>query len=352
VTINPSSPATTPAASEVPARPFRGSGTHATVMLVVVTFLWGFSFPLVKNWMNAAEGTDCPGGQTVATFTLLGLRTGMALIVLAVFEPRLFLRPTWREHSIGAFIGLLNFAGSGLQVLGLGATSPALSAFFTCLGSAWVPILGLLFFRAWVAPLTLAGLGLAVAGAGALSGVGPGTDWTLGWGEQLTIWASIIFAVMIVLLDRFGQNVRPGHITVSFLAATGLPALLLTGGSVAVGPGVTAWLGWTRTMLAGPRILGDIAFLTIGCTVLAFHWFIVYQPRVPATRAALIYLLEPVFASILSILWGHDQPSLRLALGGGLIIFGNLLVELPGWLKSRRQPVPPVEALAGGGGIG
>ena len=62
-----------------------------------------------------------------------------------------------------------------------------------------------------------------------------------------------------------------------------------------------------------------------------------YQPHVTATRAALIYLLEPVFGSLLSVLWGHDEPSVRLLLGGGLILGGNLLVELPGWLKRLRK---------------
>ena len=32
-------------------------------------------------------------------------------------------------------------------------------------------------------------------------------------------------------------------------------------------------------------------------TVLSFHWMNTYQPRVTAVRAALIYLLEPVFAA-------------------------------------------------------
>ena len=72
-------------------------------------------------------------------------------------------------------------------------------------------------------------------------------------------------------------------------------------------------------------------------TVLAFHWMNVYQPRVSASRAALIYLLEPVFAALFSLAWGHDRVSLPLVAGGGLILGGNLLVELPGWLRERIE---------------
>ena len=36
-----------------------GTTQRATLMLVLVTFLWGFSFSLVKDWQDRAAG--CPG---------------------------------------------------------------------------------------------------------------------------------------------------------------------------------------------------------------------------------------------------------------------------------------------------
>ena len=56
-----------------------------------------------------------------------------------------------------------------------------------------------------------------------------------------------------------------------------------------------------------------------------------------AGRAALIYLLEPVFAAAYSIAWGLDVLTLRLVTGGVLILGGNLLVELPLWLRDVRK---------------
>ena len=77
-----------------------------------------------------------------------------------------------------------------------------------------------------------------------------------------------------------------------------------------------------------PPAWRDLALLTLFSTVLATHWLVIYQPRVPANRAAVIYLLESVFAAAFSILWGHDRVTLPLALGGVLIVTGVLLVEL------------------------
>ncbi|MBY0232080.1 MAG: DMT family transporter [Gemmataceae bacterium] len=53
-----------------------------------------------------------------------------------------------------------------------------------------------------------------------------------------------------------------------------------------------------------------------------------YQPKVPASRAALIYLLEPIFSALFSMAWGHDEPSWLLLWGGILVLAGNLVVEL------------------------
>ena len=97
-----------------------------------------------------------------------------------------------------------------------------------------------------------------------------------------------------------------------------------------------AWATWLVQTLGKPDVLRDVLLMTLLATVIAFHWMNKYQPRVSASRASLIYLLEPVFAAAFSVLWGYDTLSGRLLLGGGIILGGNLLVELPGLLRERR----------------
>src|SRR5439155_20974541 len=106
---------------------------QATAMLLLVTFMWGLSFPLMKRWLVHAFAAGCPRGKAVATLTLIAVRTLLSVLILAVCQPRLFLRPDRREFSIGLLIGFLNFLGFGLQVWGLCYTTPALSAFYTSL---------------------------------------------------------------------------------------------------------------------------------------------------------------------------------------------------------------------------
>src|SRR5437660_10613884 len=105
----------------------RRSHAQATLMLAVVTLFWGLSFPLMKNWLNAAEATGCPGGQVVAGLTVTALRTVLALVLVALFQPRLFLAPSLREWGIGLLIGLGNGPACLVPLCGLADTSPAFS---------------------------------------------------------------------------------------------------------------------------------------------------------------------------------------------------------------------------------
>jgi drug/metabolite transporter (DMT)-like permease len=313
------------------------SSAKATRMLVFITLLWGLSFSLMKNWHLASAA--CPGGFLPAGLTMVVLRMFLALGVLAIFLPWLFIAPSRREFAIGFFLGVINSLGFAFQVTGLAWTSPALSAFVTSLASAWVPLLMFVLFRVSVHRLTLIGLLIGITGAAVLGiqSNPEGTELVFGWGEILTFVSTWFFALVIVLLDRFGRGVESAHFTVAFLAGTGLPALGIVVSLTAAQSETSAWLRWSLTMLQQPVIWRDLGLLTLFCTVLPFHWFNVYQPRVPASRAALIYLLEPVFASIFSLLWGHDSLAFSLIIGGSMILAGNALVEVPGWLRNVKS---------------
>src|SRR3954471_13456540 len=67
----------------------RHSESFAAAMLVVACMCWAAFFSLCKNWQEAAHA--CPGGDLVASLTLLGVRTVFALATLAILRPGLFL---------------------------------------------------------------------------------------------------------------------------------------------------------------------------------------------------------------------------------------------------------------------
>src|SRR5262249_39767219 len=72
-----------------------GRVRRASAMLVVVTLLWGTSFPWTKTWQQDAAGT--PGWELLSALTLIGLRMPLALVILALWRPALLSRARWRE---------------------------------------------------------------------------------------------------------------------------------------------------------------------------------------------------------------------------------------------------------------
>jgi drug/metabolite transporter (DMT)-like permease len=129
------------------------------------------------------------------------------------------------------------------------------------------------------------------------------------------------------------------------IAVGGLPGLPLAAGICAIQSDLHPWLDWLFATLNDRDMLRDVVLLTLFSTVIGTFLLAAFQPRVPASRAALIYLTEPVFAAVISVLMGHDKVTPRLLTGGILILGGNALAAVPAWLvqRSREQNVtfPP-----------
>ena len=71
------------------------------------------------------------------------------------------------------------------------------------------------------------------------------------------------------------------------------------------------------------------------------------QSHLPATRAAIVMTMEPVFAAFFAVLFGGESLTARMLLGGGLVLTAMYVVEILG----RRSPDataeedPPAELL-------
>jgi drug/metabolite transporter (DMT)-like permease len=311
------------------------SEAFASSMLVLACLCWGFFFSLGRSWLDAATLT-CPGGELVATLTMLGTRPILALAMFAIVRPQLFLLPSRREWFLGACLGLLNFSGNVLQVWGLSTVSPAVSGFFTSMASLWVPLIALVFLRTRIARATWLGFAVGFAGLVAL-GIDASKGFSIGQGEVLTALSSLIFALVILFLDRVGRQVRSQHLALGLIAVGGLPGLPLAATISAYQGDFHLWLDWLGATLSDRVLLRYLVLLTLLSTVIGTFLLAAFQPRVQASRAALIYLTEPVFAAVISVLMGHDDVTQRLVIGGILILGGNVLAAIPGWLAQRGR---------------
>jgi len=296
----------------------RGAGIAA---LVGVTALWGISFPLVED-VVAGRGL----GEILY---FLFLRFGVATLAFLPVAGRLARASRvggLRAWGLALFIGLLFFCGFYLQSWGLKHTDASRSAFVTVLSVPMVPLLAAALARR--APSRRHLIGSLAATAGIALVLAPGGEIAPNRGDWLTLASASFFAVEIVALGYVARRAPVIVVAVGQILGVALIAGL---GLLVLGVETPAeWPGLGR----GVWITGLL------CTTLALGAMTWGQARVRPEMAAVIFALEPVFASLFVWLLGDRGLGPWQAVGG-LVVFLSVAWtargEVAAELRARRE---------------
>lgn len=262
--------------------------------LVAAAFFFGTTFVVVQDAVAVVE-----------PIPFLAVRF---LIAAAVLLPLAWRRPSSpKEISHGIAAGGLLLVGYLTQTVGLQYTEPATSAFITYLLVVFVPAVAFLALGERPHPLTLAGAAVAVVGLVLLTG---GSAAGFGRGEVLTLCCAVAFAAHVVLLGRVASLHDPVRLTCIQLAVVAAACLPAGGAVGGFGFPVSAWVA-----AAGTGVFATAA---------AFGLMVWAQRVVRPARAAIILLLEPVFAAALAATTGSPPTGRQLA--GGALIVGSVVL--------------------------
>ncbi|NJN03816.1 MAG: DMT family transporter [Leptolyngbyaceae cyanobacterium RM1_1_2] len=275
---------------------YRASHAQALLLLVLTNVVWGTTFPLLKDVVT-----------TLSPKALICTRFLVAAIALAPF-----CRPLNRELvkdsillAVPLFLAYLS------QLIGLETTPANRSAFITSLNVILVPILGVLLGRSLSLKVAIAAL-LALTGVGILSWEGGafslGDLWTLG--------CALSYASFILLLEKIAPKHPLLALTAVQLMVVALLGLLWSGGEI--------W-GELPALRAN---FGAILYLGLIATAATTWTQVVAQRSLAATEVAIIYTLEPVFASLFAFWWLGEQVGWRGILGASVILLATLLSQL------------------------
>jgi drug/metabolite transporter (DMT)-like permease len=295
---------------------------RATLALLVVTVLWGWTFVWMKQSVTVTEEQLGPRGLVAGVGLFMTLRFGIAaVVILALPRARQGFTPgVWRG---GFVIGGLLLVGFLLQMFGLQGVSAPVSAFLTSLYVVFTALLTAVRHRRRIgAPLVVGAL-LATFGAGFIQGP-PQLAFDLA--EWLTVGCAFVFAVHILATESVTKRNAPMPVTtVTFLVvALGGAATLAVGMIGESAPSVTQLIELARTpAFAVPMILASIL-----ATVLALSLMNTYQRELDPLRAAILYAIEPVWAALIAIGIGQASLGMWLVVGGAALVTGNLVAEL------------------------
>ncbi len=302
-------------------------------MLVLTTAAWGLSFPGGKALLTAAN--DALPGRDPWFFSslMIGVRFGLAAMLLLIFHPRAFAQMRAGEWRQGIGLGFCGGLGMLFQADGLAFTDASTSAFLTQFASVLVPIVVALRTRRLPSAFVMLCVALVVVGVAVLSQL----DWRamhLGRGEFETLIGTAFFTAQILWLERsafYGNHT--GRVTlVMFLTI----AVILAPVAITHAHSASDALVFVSTVPMAALLAG----LTLMCSLVAFllmnHW----QPFVDATTAGIVYCAEPLFATLfalflpallalfLGIDYANESATTHLLIGGSLITVANLLIAL------------------------
>ena len=257
-------------------------------VLLVVTLIWGTSYPVLKS----ALGSLSPSVIFATRFVVAALP----------FTPYLrFLNfPLLRD---GILLGLIIFSTLNLQTFALETTSANRAAFIASFNVILVPLLGQLLGRQ-VFLKTFLAAAMAILGVGVMC-------WEseqIVIGDFLMLGNAFLYSIYILKLESITLRhpILPLTAIQLWVIAIvsliwGAPDLLREYEVISAEWGVILYWG-----------LNDTA-ATIVLQVLAQRWVNAYE-------TALMYTLEPIFAAVFSFLILGEQLGIRGIIGASLVL--------------------------------
>jgi drug/metabolite transporter (DMT)-like permease len=265
---------------------------RAELALLVVTLTWGLTFPMIKLGLGHAP-----------PFAFLALRCPVGLLCLWPLMG--WRRPAASSWLPGLLVGCVLALAFYMQTLGLVTTTATRSAFITGLSVVFVPVFYPLLTRR--APGRWPVLGALIAVVGLYLFTRPESGG-LNRGDLFTLMSALLYALYVIGLEIATRR-HPYEdmivIQATVLGVGFLPAALVEGGPV----------DWNLTLATSVVVTGVILAVTV-------YLMNRFQRDTTATRAAVVYTAEPVFAAGFAwVLLGEVLSGLQ-ALGAAVILLG------------------------------
>ncbi len=289
---------------------------YGSLMLLLAALLWGVAFAAQSKGMDY-----------VGPFTFNGARSFLGVAVLlplwlamgrpqpaSGYDPRAL----WLG---GSLCGLMLFAATSLQQIGLVTTSAGKSGFLTALYIVLVPLFGIFLHRkvglnVWLAVL------LATGGLYLLCAV---EGFSLASGDIVTLLCAVCFALQIMLVDKFAPRTHPLLLcAVQFIVVGALSAPLM--------------FLFEEPSLSGlweARI--PLLYTGIMSSAVAYSLQITGQRDTEPALASLLMSFESVFSVLAGALLLHEHLTPAELCGCALVFGAILLAQFSPFGKKRGQ---------------
>lgn len=265
--------------------------------MVTITVIWASSFVVVKDTLDVLPAS-----------LLAFLRVGLAMLSL------LWIKPERKALIPGLLLGLIVSCELIALLIGLTSTTASKAAFIFACSALVAPFLSSWLFKNRVPRRAYLGIVIALAGLGIMTligqgGVNPGDVWIF--------IGALFYGLSIAYTGEVANKVSTlALVQVQF----GVMTLVMTVWAV-------PHLATIPTLNLNTWLV--LLYLGVVCTSLPFALQVWAQRVVPPYLTALLFILEPVFASIFAfVILGERLGGLDL-LGAALIVAALFVCILP-----------------------
>ncbi len=274
--------------------------TVPIMSLTLATFFWGATFVASKHLL-----------QYLTSFQLLTVRFLAPALLLYLF----FFRPIHREFKkalsskmLWSF-GLVNFLAIYFQTQGMKYTSASNAGFITAFSVILVPLVLKVHFQRKLSTATWLPLLMSCLGIYFISFQFQ-LPQSYNFGDFLVFISALCYAYHITLLGELSQKFSGPTIMFSSFLVTSLLASAFS-----------ALKEWPHPALfLESSVFFSLLFLIILGGLVPYLLMAYGQKHLHAQLAALIYLLEPIFALLLAMLYLKEMFTMEQFLGSGLIL--------------------------------
>ena len=267
----------------------------AKPMLFAAAIIWGTSFFIMKNALDA-----------IPVFRLLAVRFTAGAILLGLMAGgrwKAFTRDyLWR----GAIVGGMLFAAYSIQTFGLSLTTPSKNAFLTAVYCVLVPFFTWAVVHKRPDRYNIAAALLCVAGVGLVS---LNDQLSINAGDLLTLLCAVFYAAHIVSVEKLSPGRDITLLTVFQFAFAGLYSWLFS----------LPTEHFDMALLLQPKLLWPMAYLCVMATTAALSFQNIGQRWSDPASASVILSLESVFGVLFSVIFYGDPVTGRLLAGFALI---------------------------------
>jgi drug/metabolite transporter (DMT)-like permease len=278
----------------------RRTALLATLALLAMTACWGSTFFLIKDLLDRLPVLD-----------FLAVRFAIASIALWLLAPRALGRLSRGSLRHAVVLGLLYGVAQILQTAGLAHTPASVSGFITGMYVVCTPLFAAVLLRSRISAATWGAVALAMVGLGVLTLSG----FSVGYGEAITFVSALLYALHIVGLGAWSDARQAMGMTIVQLIVITVVCLVVTAPDGVELPSTSRdWL--------------SVIYMAVFAGALALAGQTWAQAHLAPTRTAIIMSMEPVFAAFFAVLLGGESATVRMLIGGLLVLTAMLIVEL------------------------